>query len=286
MLAIFTNDDAGVSTDPQAVAGFRQVIDWLNEVGVRGTFFWVPRPAQYAEAHELWRDTLLWARDLGHDFQLHGLTHGSCLEFGLPQPSTRRANPRPFEEYEANRERYEEAHSAARLTERLRQGCEAYESLFGERPLVFRAPCFGVCANLYHALADVGISCSSSRGVNPTMTAYTLTGDESLHRWQPDYPCVPWIEPPGVVEIPCMEDYIIGTLPPEQYQERLALFKSEYSNFMEQAGEEGVIIFGSHYRAMTASWDSVRRLYEELLAWFAEQRVEWLTLKEYILARA
>lgn len=277
MRAIFTNDDAGAAASPEAVQSFRTVIDWLNDLGLPGTFFWVPRPAQYREAHALWRDTLLWARGCGHDFQLHGLTHGTCLEFGLPQESTRRANPAPFVEYEQNRERWENEHSVQRLAERLRQGCDAYESIFGGRPEVFRAPCFGVCANMYHALAEVGISVSSSRGVNPTMTAYTLTGDASLKRWAPDYPCVPWTEPPGVLEIPCMEDYVFAALTEENYAERLDIMKSEYGHLMQEAGETGAIIFGSHYNAMVRNWPLVRRLYEEMLAWFEGHGVQWTT---------
>ena len=280
--AIFTNDDAGAALDPQAVENFRVVTRWLHERGLRGTFFWVPRPANWEQAHALWREALREAVDLGHDFQLHGLAHDSCLEFGVPQPSTRRSNPTPFEQHEGNLAYWQEQHSPERLAEKLQLGLAAYESMFGGRPVVFRAPCFGMGATAYEALHHVGLPYSSSRGVNPTMTAYTITGDASLKRWAPDYPVVPWVEPPGVTEVPCMEDYAIAGVPEAQYADRLALMKSEYGHLLLDMRGEGVVIFASHYSAMLATWPQTRRLFEEVIGWLGEQGVkEWMTFGEW-----
>jgi len=283
MKALFTNDDAGSAAGSGAVEAFATVVDWLDAQGIPGTFFWVPKPGRFEEAHELWDPVVREVRERGHDFQLHGLTHGSCLEFGVPQASTRRANPAPFEEYEANREHWEQEHSVPSLLARVREGVAIYETVFGERPAVFRAPCFGVCANMYEALAQAGIRHSSSRGVNPTATAYTITGDTSLRRWAPDFPCTPWVEPPGVTEHPCMEDVCLAGVPAEQAEDRLDLVLAELGHCMDEVGDDGVVVFGSHYHSMVRTWEQTRPLYETAFEWMADRGVaEWVTFGDCV----
>jgi hypothetical protein len=283
MRAVFTNDDAGASTSPRSVADFTMVVDWLNGLGIRGTFFWVPEPHDHDAAHRVWTPALLRARDHGHDFQLHGLSHGNCLEFGLPQESTRRANPVPFDEYAAHREYWEEQHTRASLRGKLERGVAHYERLFGERPVIFRSPCFGVCSQMYEALWDVGLTHSSSRGLNPTATAYTFLGDPDLRRWAPDFPCRPWVEPVGVTEHPTMEDYLLAGVPAEKVDDWEDLIRSELRHCLDELGEGGVLIFGSHYSAMAKTWDTTRPLLERVLAWLGEQGVtEWVTFAGYL----
>jgi hypothetical protein len=264
------------------VEWFETVVEWLNGQHIRAPFFWVPKPGEFEKCHELWDPTLIRAREQGHDFQLHGLTHGTCLEFGLPQESTRRSNSRAFEEYEASPSFWEQEHSLEHLTARLEEGVALYRQVFGETPVVFRSPCFGVCPAMYEALAAMGIRWSSSRGLNPTATAYTLTGDRSLRRWQPDFPCIPWVEPPGVTEIPCMEDLLIGGVPADQFDDRLDLVLSELGHSLDEAGEEGVPVFGSHYTSMMKTWDQTRPLLERVIAWLGERGVrQWVTFREF-----
>jgi len=295
MFAIFSNDDAGAAPGPHSTEDFRTVVKWLDSLGLHGTFFWVPEPPRWEQAHEVWRETLEWACGRGHDFQLHGLRHDTCLEFGLPQASTRRANPAPFEEYERHLAHWQRRHEAECLQERLERGIGHYERTFGSRPVVFRAPCFGVSPGMYEALAAVGIGVSSSRGINPTATAYTLerglsspqqpsrAGKPALQLWQPDFPCVPWTEPPGVLEVPCMEDLCIGGVTPEQAEERLALVISELEHFLAAAGEDGVLVIGSHYASMMRTWEQTRPLLEAMFEWLARQGVtEWMTFAEYV----
>jgi hypothetical protein len=283
MRAVFTNDDAGASASEQAVEAFRTVSQWLNECSIRATFFWVPKPPQWRRCHELWNSALLEARGLGHDFQLHGLAHDSCLEFGVPQESTRRTNAAVFAEYEANRGHWNRAHSAGRLAGKLRQARRAYEAVFGEPPLVFRAPCFGVCPAMYEALAEVGIHYSSSRGINPTATAYVLLGDPALRRWAPDFPCRPWVEPPGVTEYPCMEDLCIGGVRPDQVDDLFDLMTSELAHCLDELGDDGVLIFGSHYHSMARTWAYTRPLFEHVFEWLAARGVtDWVTFKDFV----
>jgi peptidoglycan/xylan/chitin deacetylase (PgdA/CDA1 family) len=283
MKAIFTNDDVGASSNPKSVEGFQTVVDWLNSREIKATFFWVPKPGDFKKCHELWNPTVLKAREQGHDFQLHGLSHGSCLEFGVPQESTRRTNSKVFHEYELNRAKWEAEHSVQRLKLKLEEGVAIYQQVFAERPKVFRAPCFGVCPAMYEALAGVGIRYSSSRGLNPTATAYTILGDKSLRRWSPDFPCRPWVEPPGVTEIVCMEDLCIGGVAPDQFDDRLDLVISELNHFIEEAGHEGVLVIGSHYHSMMKTWDQTRPLLEKTLDWLAQRGItEWGTFREFV----
>ena len=287
MKAIFTNDDAGASANPRMVEWFQTVVDWLNARKIRATFFWVPKPAEFEKCHDLWRPALMRARGQGHDFQLHGLTHGTCLEFGPPQESTRRTNWRTFQEYDSNRPRWDAEHSAQNLRRKLEEGVAIYRQVFGEPPQVFRAPCFGVCPAMYEALAAVGIRYSSSHGLNPTATAYTILGDKSLRRWAPDFPCRPWVEPPGVTEIVCMEDLCIGGVLPEQFDDRLDLVLSELQHFMEEAGDQGVLVIGSHYHCMMKTWDQTRPLLERMIEWLAQKGItEWVTFKQWVEERA
>jgi hypothetical protein len=149
---------------------------------------------------------------------------------------------------------------------------------------------------MYEALHAVGLGYSSSRGINPTATAYALERGSpepqgssrpwraALHDlWQPDFPCTPWLEPPGVPEIPCMEDLCFGGVTPEQYDERLALMISEFGHCLAEAGEDGVLVMGSHYSSMLRTWEQTRPLLEALLEWLARQGVtEWLTFAHYV----
>ena len=284
MIGIFTSDDVGTSSAPRSFEAFNTVTAWLESRGLRATFFWVPKAGDDPEAlHRAWLPTLEATEAKGHDFQLHGLTHSTCLEFGLTQESTRRSNPKPFEEYERNREHWEREHSVASLTAKLQEASEIYERVLGRRPLVFRAPCFGMCPNAYTALHNVGIVHSSSRGLNPTATAYTITKDRSLRHWSPDYACHPRVEPPGVTEYVAIEDLTIRGVPVEEYEDRLDLFRSELSHFFAESREDSVLVLCTHFNAMYATWDQTRRLFDELLDWLAGEGVrEWRTFTEYI----
>ncbi len=284
MQAIFTCDDAGASTAPRALEAFDAVVDWLGSVGLEGTFFWVPKPGEHPEVHyETWAAHLDAALAAGHEFQLHGLTHGTCLEFGLTQESTRPSNPAPFEDYEARPDYFRREHSVENLTAKLREARDIYECAFHAPPLVFRAPCFGMCANAYAALHAVGIYHSSSRGLDPTATAYTITKDPSKRRWAPDYPCHPWVEPPGVTEYVCFEDLTLSGVPSEEYDDRLDLYKSELEHFLAEATQKTVLVFGTHFSAMYATWENTCRLLEELFDWLSGCGVtEWLTFADHV----
>jgi peptidoglycan/xylan/chitin deacetylase (PgdA/CDA1 family) len=285
--AIFSNDDAGASSNPGMVEWFQIVVDWLNAQKIRATLFWVPKPVEFEKCHDLWRPALMRARATGHDFQLHGLTHGTCLEFGLPQESTRLTNWKTFQEYDSNRARWAAEHSVESLKRKLDEGISIFQRMMGEPPKAFRAPCFDVCPAMYEALAATGIRYSSSRGLNPTATAYTLLGDKTLRRWAPDFPCKPWVEPAGVTEIVCMEDLCIGGVQPSQFDDRLDLYISELNHFIAEAGDQGVLVIGSHYHSMMKTWDQTRPLLERMIEWLAGKGItEWVTFREWIASHS
>ena len=284
MIAIFTSDDVGVSHAPRSLAAFETVAEWLEGRGIRGTFFWVPKPGgKPGDRDEVWPPFMHEAEARGHDFQLHGLTHGNCLEFGTTQESTRRSNPRPFDEYELRREYWAAQHSVGNLTAKLDEAAAIYGRVFGRQPAVFRAPCFGMCPNAYQALHAVGIKHSSSRGLNPTATAYTVTKDPTLRRWAPDYPCRPWVEPPGVVEYACLEDLTIRGVSADEFDDRLDLYQSELTHFFEESDGESVLVIGTHFNAMYSTWEQTRELFSRLLEWLSSQGISgWKTFAEYV----
>ncbi len=279
MKFIFTSDDVGAASDAQSISWFESVIGWLDQRGIPGTFFWVPKPGgQPADKDAAWFDPIMRARDNGHDFQLHGLTH-HCLEFGLPHKSILRHAPMHLEEYERNQARYLKEHSLAEQREKFRQAHEIYQRVFGEEPKIFRAPCLGIGSTAYQAMYEHGIRYSSSRSVNPAATGYVITRKPELEAWQPDYDGRPFIEQPGVTEIPCLEDLVIRGFKNSEYDFILNLFKRELTNYIDSLGNADLGVLMSHYNSIGRQLNLVTRLYNELFDWLAATHGidEWTT---------
>jgi len=185
MRFVFTNDDVGGSNTTQAIEWFERVVEWLNDVGIRATFFWIPKPYMKPGDQNIdWMTAIRRARQQGHDFQLHGLTHDYCLEFGVPQADTRFSPSiaETYRDYWDNHNKWIVEHSVTNLRSKLEEAMSIYERAFGQRPIVFRAPCLGIGQSAYEALWQVGIRYSSSRSINPIATAYVTTRDPMLRR--------------------------------------------------------------------------------------------------------
>lgn len=288
MKFVFTCDDVGGSGGEKPIQWFGAAVDWLSERGIPGTFFWVPKPGgRPSDESSEWLDPVLRAKACGHDFQLHGLTH-HCLEFGVPQASIRRHAPKLYEEYEANREKYEREHSIGEQRRKFAEAVAIYRRVFGEAPLVFRAPCLGIGPTAYQAMHENGIRYSSSRSVNPAATGYMITRKPELEPWQPDYDGRPFEEPPGVTEIPCLEDLVIRGFEPEEYGFALSLFKREVANYIEGLGDADLGIFLSHYSRIGMQMDLIPKLYGELFDWMAAEHgiTEWTTLRAGLVAHS
>ncbi|NOZ20191.1 MAG: DUF2334 domain-containing protein [Planctomycetes bacterium] len=281
MRFVFTSDDVGGARGRAPIEWFEAVVDWLDGRGIPGTFFWIPRPGgRPSDEDANWLNPILRAKAGGHDFQLHGLTH-HCLEFGLPHESIRRHAPKSFEEYEANREKYEKEHSLDEQRRKFGEAAAIYRRAFGESPLIFRAPCLGIGVTAYRAMYESGIRYSSSRSINPAATGYMITRKPELEPWQPDYDGRPFEEPPGVTEIPCLEDLVIGGFEADEYDLALNLFQREISNTIESLGDAAFGVFASHYNRIGKQIDLIPRLYGELFDWMAAEHgiTEWTTFK-------
>jgi len=279
MKFIFTCDDVGAAPGERAVKWFDRVVDWLNQMNIPGTFFWVPKPhGKPSDENGLWMDAIQRARGDGHDFQVHGLTHGSCFEFGVPQRSIRRHAPEMFQAYDLERDKWAQEHTVPALKLKFDEAVVLYERAFGEAPRVFRAPCLGICANAYEAMSQSGLRYSSSRSVNPAATGYVITRKPELEAWQPDYDGKPFEESPGVLELPMLEDLAIKGIEPEDIDLVFNLFKRDIGNYMRGLGDWPFGIFASHYHSIGKAFDVIPRLYERLFDWMTGQGVEgWTT---------
>ncbi len=279
MQFIFTCDDVAAGDDPVRVAQFRAVVRWLDQMGIPGTFFWVPRPAggRASDASELWVPAVEDARAQGHDFQLHG-HHHDCFEFGVPQESIRRHAPEMYQAYDADREAFVARWAVPQLRDKFEDAVAIYQRAFGVEPLVFRAACLGIGPSAYEAMYQVGLRYSSSRSVNPSSTGYVITRKPELYPWHPDYSGVPFLEPPGVLEMPCMEDLVIRGLAPGDFTMVLELFQRDLEHYLQALGQWPFGIFACHYWAIGRDLLLVTRLYETLFDWLQTRGVQqWTT---------
>lgn len=284
MKLVFTCDDVAGAAEPERVEQFEMVCDWLDGLGIPGTFFWVPRPGggEPSDQSELWMPSVQSARERGHDFQLHAHEH-RCLEFGIPQESIRRHAPEMFEQYDADRGGWRRRWAVPKLREKFEDAIAIYQRAFGERPLVFRAACLGIGANAYQAMYEAGLRYSSSRSINPAATGHVMARRPELAEWDPDYSGVPFEEPPGVLEIPTMEDLVIGGIAEADYDLVLDLFKRDIGHYLDALGDRPFAVLGSHYFAIARDMPLITRLYEELFAWLAGRGAdEWATFREVL----
>lgn len=282
MKLVFTCDDVGAGADPKRVEQFETVVQWLNSRAIPATFFWVPRGGggRPADESELWMPAVRAALELGHDFQLHAHTH-ECLEFGLPQESIRRHAPQMYEKYDADPERWERQWTVPKLTAKFEDAVAIYRRAFGVAPLIFRAACLGIGPNAYAAMYAAGLRYSSSRSINPAATGYVMTRRPELGAIDMDYSGLPFEEPPGVLEIPTVEDLVIGGIDEADYDLVLGLFKRDLAHYLDALGDWPYAVLGSHYFAIARKMDLITRLYDELFAWLAERGVdEWVTFAD------
>ena len=282
MKLLFTCDDVGSGSDPKRVEQFEIVTEWLDSIGMPGTFFWVPRSGGDAPADEseVWMPAIRDAQERGHDFQLHAHTH-DCLEFGLPQESIRRHAPQLYEKYDSAPGEWEQKWSVANLRPKFEDAVEIYQRAFGAPPLVFRAACLGICPNAYAAMHQAGLRYSSSRSINPAATGYVMTRKPELEAWDPDYSGLPFEEPPGVLEIPTMEDLVIGGITEDDYDLVLGLFKRDLGHYLDALGDWPCVVLGSHYYTIARDMELITRLYSDLFEWLADRGVdEWVTFAD------
>ena len=73
-----------------------------------------------------WREALIAAKELGHDLQLLGLTHGDCYEFGPPAWPATVLLPTLQEEFDARRDELMRRYTVDHLRGAHRRGLQIF----------------------------------------------------------------------------------------------------------------------------------------------------------------
>jgi peptidoglycan/xylan/chitin deacetylase (PgdA/CDA1 family) len=279
-LLAFTNDDAGMQ-EPER---FAELLDFLAQQEVPATLFVVPaagdRPLSQVPR---WVALLNRALAEGHDLQVHGLTHRSAFEFGVPPSFILDIMPEQKAQWERAPARFRADHSYAVLAEKLTRGREILIETFGCTPRGFRSPCLSVCDNLYRALHDLGFQWSSNQVVNPAGWHYIERRYDTAEPWQPEVPPRPHRHPSGVIEAPMCSEYS-WYLTDADVQRHFQLARDDFDRCRAN-GDPFVVL--SHYFAMTGKWSAGLRVYERLFAHArAQGSVRFATLSELIAQHA
>lgn len=202
----WTIDDAGMGGE-RMIESVGRTASVLESRGLRATWFVVPRPGG-EPLPEPWRAALLDARERGHDLQLHGLTHEDCYEFGPPNWPATDILPSLGPEFERRRAELSPRYTRERLRGRIAEGIERFETAFGARPSVFRAPCGAISRPMFEALADLGIRYHSCCYVSGTGYDHLPHRQRTVrHAWADTYPHRPFRWYAGVVEAPILNEW-------------------------------------------------------------------------------
>ena len=267
---IFTNDDAG-SGD---VRLFHELLDFLRDEGVPGTFFTIPCAGgvPLADRPE-WVEALHRAREEGHDVQLHGYVH-TGFEFGRPPDfmldlmSYMSEGRDGWAALERNRAQLERDWQRVALRERLQKGRQIFRDVLGVEPVAFRAPCCATCDALYEALSEVGIGCDSSQIVDGIAWEYCRKEFGKHSAWDQRYPPRAFPFTAGVFEVPLMAEYT-WYLTPAEVDVHLRLAREDFDQAAAMEGAAFVAL--SHFYAMTGEHRAGLELYRRLFAYAREK---------------
>jgi hypothetical protein len=280
---IFTNDDAG-SGD---VSLFHELLDFLRDEGVPGTFFTVPcaRGVPLSDRPE-WVEALGRARAEGHDLQLHGYVH-TGFEFGKPPDfmldlmSHGSKGQGGWAELERNREQLERDWQRDHLRDLLQKGQQIFRDVLDLQPVAFRAPCASSCDALYEALSDVGIGCDSSQIIDWVGWEYCRKEFSKHSTWDERFPprAIPFYKA-GVTLVPLMSEYT-WYITPDEVQIQLRLAREDLDRTLDIPGSAFVAL--SHYYAMTGEHRAGLEVYRRLFAYAREVAgAEFITLAAYL----
>ena len=279
---IFTNDDPG-SGD---VRLFHELLDFLRDEGVPGTFFTVPCAGgtPLAERPE-WVEALHRAKAEGHDLQLHAYVH-TGFEFGQPPDfmldlmTYDSKGKGGWAELQRNRAQLERDWQRDHLRDLLRKGQQTFRDVLGVEPVAFRAPCCSTCDALYEALSDVGIPCDSSQIIDPVGWEYCRKEFSRSSAWDERFPPRAFAYRSGVIETPLMAEYTWYITPDEvDVHYRLARQDLDHA----AALDDSCFVALSHYYAMTGEHRAGLEMYRRLFAYARETvGVQFITLAEYV----
>lgn len=201
---IWSNDDITVGKRDN----LQRQLDFLAEMGIKGTLFVVPCPRQKNGVVELTSDPavvelLKAARRDGHDMHQHSTTH-ACEENGTP-------DLRMFDlmgdgakvHNSMKRFMLERLWQVDALEAQIGWGHRVWQEAFGQRSEGFRPGCGAFCGNMYKALENLGFSWCSARLVS--MTAWMWAANHNDYPFQWDGPARP-LRQGRLVEFPILDD--------------------------------------------------------------------------------
>jgi len=273
-LFAFTNDDPGMQ-QPEL---FAELLDFLDEQKVPGTFFVVPNAGNTPlDTKPAWVALLKRARAAGHELAHHGYTHETPFEFGVPPGFMLDIIPDAKARWENEPASLVPWHTAATLRHKLEVGREIFQRTLGFTPTGFRSPCLGMCATTYETLADMGFQWSSNQVINPMGWRYINRDYAAGEPWTPGLTPHPHRHPAGITEIPMHSEYT-WYLETGDVDRHFDLARADFDRARQQ-GEPFVVL--SHYYAMTGQWATGLQVYARLFAYVrALGDVHFVTLSE------
>lgn len=279
-LFVFTNDDAGMQ-EPER---FAELLDFLARQQVPGTFFVVPAANDRPLARESpWFRLLDRALNLGHDLELHGFTHRSAFEFGVPPDFILDIMPEQRARWDKAPDRLRADHAYTVLADKLTRGREILARITGYTPRGFRSPCLAVCDDLYRALHDLGFEWSSNQVVNPMGWRYIKREYAAGEPWHVEVPPRPYRHPSGVIEAPMCSEYS-WYLTDAEATRHFHLARDDFDR--ARANGDAFVVL-SHYFAMTGEWSAGLRVYERLFQHArAQGGVRFATLSQLVAQQA
>lgn len=273
-LFAFTNDDPGMQ-QPEL---FAELLDFLDEQEMPGTFFVVPFAGKEPlDAKPEWVTLLQRAMSSGHELAHHGYTHETPFEFGVPPGFMLDIIPDAKARWQHEPATVTPLHTQALLREKLEAGRTIFQRALGFTPTGFRSPCLGMCETTYAVLAEMGFTWSSNQVINPMGWRYINRDYDAGEPWTPDLPPHPYRHPAGITEIPMHSEYT-WYLEEGDVDRHFALARDDFERARAQ-GQPFVVL--SHYYAMTGQWATGLQVYARLFAHArAQGDVRFVTLSE------
>ncbi len=276
---VVTVDDPGGLI--QGIPTLQRVMDFFGEESVPASFFVVPRGqgGWQLDRQEEWLAVAQQAEQQGHDCQLHGLDHGR-YEFG-PYPSFVFAMGGDDPQKRLHEARQESGHLWRRdlYVEKLETAIGIFDRAFGRKPQVLRTGALAQTAELYEAVAEVGMRYVSNKIVNPRGWEYIGGRYDTAVDWDPQVPPRPYYLTQDVINLPMISEYA-WQLTPEKIARHLALAVEDLRRVYEA---DGVFLLICHVQEVGAEHPHSRVLLHRLLEVAREDyQVTFMTVRELI----
>lgn len=257
---VFSIDDAGSGGDAM-VESFRRTSAHFQSHGIAGTWFFVPL-AGGQPMTDAWQRAGCEMLAAGQDLQLHGRTHGDCMEFGPPNYPATKIVPKFITDFEQRRVELLPRYTLENLRDWIGQGLEVFETKLGLRPVAFRAPCGAISKAMFEALASHDIRCHSCQYISAAGYEHlpNLSGvlDEP---WAEQYPHRPFRWYSNVIEAPILNEYTWRGSG-ERSDEFVELAKHDLARI---AGRSDVVVILMHTHGIADDYDHAFRMIDVIL---------------------